>query len=72
MLSDAAPTSASARKDIARTFLRLANEEYQTRRQHRGYFARLAKTHGLTNQDIADEYGITEAAVRAMIQRAGK
>lgn len=60
------------RKEIARTFLRLANEEYQTRRSNRAYFARLAREHGLTNQDIADEYGITEAAVRHMIQRAEK
>lgn len=69
MLPDAAP---SDRKMIARTFLKLANDEYQTRRDHRAYFARIAKAHGLTNQDIANEYGVTEAAVRAMIQRAGK
>lgn len=69
MLPDAAPTTLD-RKDLARTFLKLANDEYQTRRDHRGYFARVAKGHGLTNQDIANEYGITEAAVRAMIQRA--
>ncbi len=72
MISDAAPTPASDRKEIARTFLCLANGEYQARKERRGYFARLAKSHGLTNQDIADEYGITEAAVRAMIQRAAK
>jgi hypothetical protein len=72
MLSDAAPTAASDRKAIARTFLKLANEEYQTRKEHRGYFTRIAKGHGLTNQDIAYEYGITEAAVRAMIQRTAK
>jgi predicted transcriptional regulator len=60
------------RKEIARTFLRMANNEYQTRRSNRAYFARIAREHGLTNQDIANEYGITEAAVRAMIQRASK
>ena len=60
------------RKEIARTFLRMANEEYQTRRSNRAYFAQIAREHGLTNQDIATEYGITEAAVRQMIQRAEK
>ena len=60
------------RKEIARTFLRMANAEYQTRRSNRAYFAQTAREHGLTNQDIADEYGITEAAVRQMIQRAAK
>jgi len=72
MLPDDAPTPTSGRKDLARTFLRLANGQYQDHREHRAYYARIAKEHGLTNQDIADEYGITEAAVRAMIQRAGK
>jgi DNA-directed RNA polymerase specialized sigma24 family protein len=72
MLSDAAPTTASDRKEIARTFLCLANGEYQARKERRGYFARLAKSHGLTNQEIANEYGITEAAVRALIQRTAK
>lgn len=72
MLSDAAPTPASSRKDIARTFLKLANGQYQEHRQHRAYYARIAREHGLTNQDIANEYGVTEAAVRAMVQRAGK
>ena len=60
------------RKEIARTFLRMAHEEYQTRRSNRAYFAQIAREHGLTNQDIATEYGITEAAVRQMIQRAAK
>lgn len=71
MISDAAPTPKD-RKEIARTFLRLANGEYQARKERRGYFAMLAKRHGLTHQDIADEYGVTEGAVRAMIQRAAK
>jgi hypothetical protein len=70
MITDAAPTPASDRKEIARTFLCLANGEYQARKAMRGYFAALAKSHGLTNQDIANEYGVTEAAVRAMIKAA--
>ena len=69
MLSDAAPTPAS---DLARQFLHLANEEYQIRKRNRGYFASIAKSHGLTNQDIAEAYGITEAAVRALIKRTAK
>ena len=56
------------RKEIARTFLRLAHQEFQTRKSNRAYFAALAREHGLTNQDIANEYGMTEAAVRAMIK----
>ena len=72
MISDVAPGSANSCKEIARMFLGLANAEYQSRKERRGYFAQLAKQYGLTNQDIANEYGITEAAVRAMIRRAAK
>ena len=72
MLPDTAPTPATDRKDLARTFLKLASAEYQNHKLHRAYYARIAREHGLTNQDIANEYGVTEAAVRAMIQRAGK
>ena len=62
----------SDRKELAKTFLRLASSQYQEHRQHRSYYARIAREHGLTNQEIATEYGISEAAVRQMLQRAGK
>jgi len=70
MLSDVAPNKLGDRKAIAREFLRLANDDYQRICNLRGYYAKIARQHGLTNQDIADEYGITEAAVRAIIKRA--
>jgi len=69
MLPDAAPTVTSDRKTIAREFLRLAHADYQRISHLRGYYATIARRHGLTNQDIADEYEITEAAVRAIIKR---
>lgn len=72
MLPDAAPNVTSDRKTIAREFLKLANADYRRVCDQRGYYATIARQHGLTNQDIADEYGITEAAVRAIIKRAGK
>lgn len=71
MITDCTPADTS-RQAIARTFLKLANDEYQKHRHHRGYYARIAKQHGLTNQEIADAYGITEAAVRTLIKRAGQ
>lgn len=71
MLPDCTPSTTS-RQEIARTFLTLANSEYQKHRLHRGYYARIAKEHGLTNQEIADAYGVTEAAVRTLIKRAAK
>lgn len=59
-------------KDLDRTFLALANEAYQESRQNRVKYAQLAREYGLTNQEIADCYGITEAAVRQMLKRASK
>jgi len=72
MLPDCTPSTTSDRRELARTFLKLANSEYQKHRQHRGYYATIAKQHGLTNQEIADAYGITEAAVRTLIKRAAQ
>ena len=72
MLPECSPAPENPRLELARTFLELANSEYQRHRLHRGYYARIAKEHGLTNQDIADAYGVSEAAVRGLIKRAGK
>ncbi|MDQ5861870.1 MAG: hypothetical protein M3536_06375 [Actinomycetota bacterium] len=72
MLPDCTPGTKGDRQELARAFLKLANSEYQKHKLHRGYYARIAKEHGLTNQEIADTYGITEAAVRGLISRAGK
>lgn len=57
------------RREIARTFLRLANEEYQGQRRHRSYYARIAREHGLTHKEIGDAYGVTESAIRQMIAK---
>ena len=72
MLPDCTPAATGERRELARTFLTLANDEYQKHKAHRGYYASIAKRHGLTNQEIADAYGITEAAVRTLIKRAAK
>jgi DNA-binding transcriptional regulator LsrR (DeoR family) len=57
-------------KELPRTFLAHAEYAYKESRQNRVKYAQLARESGLTNQEIADEYGITEAAVRAMLKRA--
>lgn len=58
------------RKELALTFLTLANDQYQQQRLNRAYYARIAREHGLTNQDIADAYGVTETAIRSLLKRA--
>lgn len=72
MLPDCTPDNKGDDQEIVRTFLRLANSEFQEHRLQRGHYARMAKENGLTNQEIADTYGITEAAVRGLIKRAAK
>lgn len=72
MIPDCTPSNKDQRQELARAFLELANSEFQRHKLHRGYYARVAKEHGLTNQEIADTYGITEAAVRGLISRAAK
>lgn len=72
MIPDCTPSKTGDRQELARTFLKLANSEYQKHKLHRSYYARIAREHGLTHQEIADAYGITEAAVRGLIARAGK
>ena len=58
------------RAALAREFLRMAHQNYQTHYAQRVYFARISREHGLTNQEIAEAYGITEGAVRHMLKRA--
>ena len=55
---------------LDRTFLNLANEGYQESRRNRVKYAQIARECGLTNQEIADAYGVTEAAIRQMLKRA--
>lgn len=68
MIPDATPKEVANLKD----FLRRENAEYQDRCARRPVYAKIAKGYGFTNQEIADEYGITEAAVRGLIKRASK
>ncbi len=72
MLREKNPHQETSRKEIARTFLELANSSYQEQRKHRPYYARIARTHGLTNQEIGEAYGVSEAAIRQMLNKGNK
>ena len=58
------------RAALAREFLRMAHQNYQTHYAQRIYFARISREHGLTNKEIAEAYEMTEAGVRKMLKRA--
>lgn len=64
-------TQTTDRRDLAREFLRRAQDDYERARDTRTQLAALARAHGLTNQQIANAYGVTEGAIRAMIKRTG-
>ena len=66
MISDTTPKEVESLKN----FLRSENAAYRDRVSRRKLFAKIAKSQGLTNQEIADIYGVTEGAVRALIKRA--
>lgn len=59
-------------KELDKAFLGMAHNAYQESRYNRLKYAQIAREMGLTNQEIADAYGITEAAVRQMLKRAAK
>lgn len=53
-------------------FLKFAAEDYTESIDRREYYAVASKRIGISNQQIAEIYGLTEGAVRAMIRRAGE
>ena len=56
-------------QDFAIYYLEIAQKDFEHAKHMRLYYARNARTHGITNQQIADIYGITESGVRKMLQR---
>ena len=58
-------------KDYALQFLQYAADDYAEAIDRREYYAVAAKRLGVSNQQIADIYNLTEGAVRAMLKRAG-
>lgn len=67
MISDDTPKSI---KDTAIEFLHLQQTRYAANQRTRPYLAKLAHDHGVTHREIGEIYGVTEAAVRAMIKRS--
>lgn len=58
--------------DIAINFLHFAAKDYENAKSMRLYYAQAARRHGITNAQIGSIYGMTEAGVRMMINRAGE
>ena len=58
-------------QDYALQFLQFAAEDYTESIDRREYYAVAARRLGISHQQIATIYGLTEGAVRAMLKRAG-
>ena len=69
-MSRVTKTNGNSRKDIAIEYLHLTKEHLERSKNLRLHFVRLARDEGVTNADIGDALGITEAAVRKLIERA--
>ena len=58
-------------REFALYFLEVAQKDFEHAKHMRLYYAQNARKHGITNQQIADIYGLTEGAIRKMIKKAG-
>ena len=67
--SPRAPRTQTELREITEEHLTLARENYQRATTNRIRYARLARQYGLTNKRIGECLGITEAAVRGLLQR---
>ena len=56
--------------DYALQFLQFAARDYSESIDRREYYAVAARRLGISYQKIADIYGLTEGAIRAMVKRA--
>lgn len=64
------PKPENSRKHIAVEYLHLTREHLERSKNLRLHFVRLARDEGVTNAQIGEALGITEAAVRKLIERA--
>ncbi len=60
----------NSRKQIAVEYLSLSREHVERSKRLRLHYVRLARENGLTYGEIGDALGVTEAAVRKLIERA--
>lgn len=60
--------SADPKKDLARDFLAMAREDLERAKRTRKAYALAARRHGLTNQQVGEALGISEARVRQLLK----
>lgn len=63
------PAAELGQKDLAHIFLKLISEQFEQSRRDRLAYARWARECGLTYREIAEDYGVSEDAIRKMLKR---
>lgn len=67
IVPEATDSAADELKKHAVAYLELTRKQGEAFTQNRTYYSGLAKKYGLTNQEIGDLLGITEARVRQLV-----
>lgn len=62
--------SGDGKTDLARVYLDRAKDDLDRAKRTRVAYAKLARKHGLTNQQIGDALDISEARVRQLLSEA--
>lgn len=56
-----------SQRDIARIYLELSKSDLENAKRNRSYYIGLAHRYGLSNVEIGEAVGVTEARVRAIL-----
>lgn len=57
---------------LATQYLKITRDHYELATQQRTYWMKLARDYGMTNSQIGEALGISEAAVRSWLRRSEK
>ena len=69
-IADRSPGEVATLQGIATTYLELTRTHFDKAKRLRTYYAQLGREYGLTNQEIGDSLGLTEARVRQLLATA--
>ena len=69
-IADKSPEEVATLQGIATTYLELTRTHFEKAKSLRVHYAQLGREYGLTNQQIGDSLGITEARIRQILAGA--
>ena len=69
-IADRSPEEVATLQGIATIYLELTRTHFEKAKSLRVHYAQLGREYGLTNQEIGDSLGLTEARVRQLLATA--